>query len=215
MKLRTVMLRSSLVIATSLMPMLASAETVSQPTTADMPVSAQATQTPAVAEKQNVALETNYGKIVIELSSKAAPKTVQNFLNYVKKGFYSGLNFHRIIDGFMIQGGGFTPNMQQKPTDAPVVNESQTANSMKNKCGTISMARLPNPDSATSQFFINLVDNNFLDGNASKAGYTVFGHVVQGMDIVDKIAKVETSRKSGHGDVPVKPVIIEKAYVVK
>lgn len=214
MKLRTFMLRSSLVVATSLMPMLASSETA-PPATADMPVSAQATQTPAVAEKQNVALETNYGKMVIELFSKTAPKTVQNFLNYVKKGFYNGLNFHRVIDGFMIQGGGFTPNMQQKPTDAPVVNESQTANSMKNKRGTISMARLPNPDSATSQFFINLVDNNFLDGNASKAGYTVFGHVVQGMDIVDKIAKVETSRKGGHGDVPVKPVIIEKAYVVK
>ncbi|HKI87031.1 MAG TPA: peptidylprolyl isomerase [Thermoanaerobaculia bacterium] len=161
-----------------------------------------------------VDLVTNKGTIVLALDSSAAPKTVDNFLTYVRSGFYDGTIFHRVIPGFMIQGGGMTAQMQRKPTRAPIPNEA--SNGLKNTRGTIAMARTQNPNSATAQFFINLVDNASLDyrgGGPDGAGYAVFGHVVSGMDVVDAIAKVQTTFRDGHQDVPVEPVIIEKATV--
>ena len=161
-----------------------------------------------------VRLHTTYGPITIALDAGKAPKTVANFLDYVKKGHYDGTIFHRVIDGFMIQGGGFTPDMVQKPTRAPIPLESR--NGLKNERGTVAMARTSVPDSATSQFFINVVDNAMLDypkpdGN----GYAVFGKVVGGMDVVDSIRKVETTRVGPHQNVPAKPVLIRSATIVK
>jgi peptidyl-prolyl cis-trans isomerase B (cyclophilin B) len=161
-----------------------------------------------------VDMKTSKGIIVIELDPKAAPKTVENFLSYVNEGTYDGTIFHRVIKDFMIQGGGFVPQMVQKKTKAPVVNEAD--NGLKNLRGTIAMARTMEPHSATSQFFINTVDNSFLDHTAKNAqgwGYCVFGKVVEGMDTVDEITKVKTANKMGHQDVPVVPVIIEKVTV--
>jgi len=161
-----------------------------------------------------VVLATSLGDITIQLEPEKAPKTVANFLDYVKAGHYDGTVFHRVIDGFMIQGGGFTPDMVQKPTRAPVPLESR--NGLKNERGTVAMARTAVPDSATSQFFINVVDNAMLDypkpdGN----GYAVFGKVVAGMDVVDSIRKVETTRVGPHQNVPAKPVLIRSATIVK
>ena len=163
----------------------------------------------------NVRLETSLGTIVIALDSKAAPKTVDNFLAYVRDGFYNGTIFHRVIRGFMIQGGGFTETMQQKATQAAIKNEAD--NGLKNLRGTVAMARTSDPDSATAQFFINTVDNAPLDFTAKDGrgwGYCVFGRVVEGMDVVDAIEKEPTTFRGGAGDVPVRTVIIKKAVVV-
>jgi cyclophilin family peptidyl-prolyl cis-trans isomerase len=159
-----------------------------------------------------VKLETTKGAIVIEVNETAAPVTVANFLQYVNDGFYDGTIFHRVIPDFMIQGGGFTPDMKQKPTRPPIVNEAK--NGLKNKRGTLAMARTNDPNSATAQFFINHVDNAYLDYSARNPGYTVFGEVVEGMEVVDAIAKVKTGIKDMQKDVPVEPVIIKSAKVV-
>ena len=163
---------------------------------------------------EQVILETSKGNIVIQLAPEAAPITVDNFLQYVNSGFYNGLIFHRVIDDFMIQGGGFTADMAQKTTRAAIKNESQLDQRQANQRGSIAMARTAMVDSATSQFFINLRDNNFLDGHQGKPGYAVFGQVIEGMDVVDAIAKVKTGRSGGHGDVPLDPVVINKAHIV-
>ncbi|WP_435548294.1 peptidylprolyl isomerase [Desulfobacterium sp. N47] len=161
-----------------------------------------------------VVIQTNFGNIEIELASEKAPNTVKNFLQYVNSNFYSGTVFHRVIKGFMIQGGGFTKDMVQKKTLAPIAIESN--NGLQNVRGTIAMARTGDPNSASSQFFINTKDNDFLNYSSPTArgyGYTVFGKVIKGMDVVDKIESVEISSKGFMGDVPVNPVIIEKISV--
>jgi peptidyl-prolyl cis-trans isomerase B (cyclophilin B) len=155
------------------------------------------------------------GVITLELDQEKAPKTVANFLNYVKKGHYDGTIFHRIIDGFMIQGGGFAPGMSQKPTDAQIENEAN--NGLKNAKYTVAMARTNQPHSASAQFFINVADNAFLNHTAPTAqgwGYAVFGKVVSGQDIVDRLARVATGNRGGHGDVPKQDVVLEKAVAV-
>lgn len=162
-----------------------------------------------------VCLDTNHGKIVIELNADKAPISTENFLNYVKDEFFNSTIFHRVIPGFMIQGGGFLEDMTQKPTKATIKNEAD--NGLPNKRGSIAMARTPDPDSASSQFFINLKDNDFLNYSAPTAqgwGYAVFGEVVEGMDVVDSIAGVATGNMMGHGDVPQEPVIINSASIV-
>ncbi len=162
-----------------------------------------------------VKLHTNFGVITIELDAEKAPITTANFLEYVESGFYANTIFHRVIDGFMIQGGGFEPGMRQKPTNATIKNEAD--NGLKNDIYTIAMARTPSPDSASSQFFINANDNDFLNFTAPTSqgwGYCVFGKVVEGTEIVDAIIKVKTGSKSGHQDVPLEDVIIERAEVV-
>ena len=156
-----------------------------------------------------VALETSHGTIVLELNPEKAPITVENFLDYVDRGWYDGTIFHRVIDGFMIQGGGFTSDLQRKITRPEIENESK--NGLSNKRGTISMARTGDPHSATAQFFINSVDNEGLDGKANNWGYAVFGEVVEGIEVVDAISKVETGVKNGMGDVPVETVAIKSA----
>lgn len=163
-----------------------------------------------------VRLETSMGMIVIELNPLAAPATTANFLSYVKSGFYDNTVFHRVIRGFMIQGGGFTPDMQSKKTLAPIRNEAD--NGLKNKPGTVAMARTSAPHSATSQFFINTGDNRFLDHKARNPrgwGYCVFGRVVEGMDVVHAIEKVATTTRDGHGDVPAAPVVIQRAAILQ
>ncbi|AJF01108.1 peptidyl-prolyl cis-trans isomerase [Pandoraea apista] len=161
-----------------------------------------------------VQFKTSAGNFVVELNPKAAPKTVENFLQYVNSGFYNGTIFHRVIGNFMIQGGGFTPEMNEKTTRAPIPSESQ--NGLKNVTGAIAMARTSNPNSATAQFFINVKDNASLDYPSPDGyGYTVFGKVVSGMDTVEKIKGVATTRKGMYQDVPVTPVVIESASVVK
>ncbi len=162
-----------------------------------------------------IKLHTNLGVITLELDAGKAPKTVQNFIDYVTAGHYDNTIFHRVINGFMIQGGGFEPGMKQKPTRAPVENEA--ANGLKNARGTIAMARTNDPHSATAQFFINVADNDFLDFKAPSGsgwGYCVFGRVVEGMDVVDKIKGVRTGNAGFHQDVPVEDVVIERAEVV-
>ena len=157
-------------------------------------------------------IDTSKGNIVIETYPKKAPITVKNFESYVNKGFYNNTIFHRVIDGFMIQGGGFTKDMAQKQTDAPIQNEA--SNGLKNEKYTIAMARTSIPDSATSQFFINVNNNNFLDyPGQDGAGYCVFGKVIEGQDVVDKIAKLKTRVKNGMGDVPIKTVKINSIKV--
>ena len=154
------------------------------------------------------------GTIALELDDAKAPITVKNFIDYAKAGHYDGTIFHRVIDGFMIQGGGFTADMDQKPTKEPIRNEAM--NGLKNARGTIARARTMVVDSATSQFFINLVDNGFLDfrnPTPQGFGYAVFGKVTKGMEVVDKIAKVQTGNRGMHQDVPVKPVVIKKVTV--
>jgi peptidyl-prolyl cis-trans isomerase B (cyclophilin B) len=162
-----------------------------------------------------VNLHTSQGVISIELDEQRAPLTVANFLQYVRDGHYSNTLFHRVIDGFMIQGGGFEPGMRQKPTRAPVRNEAD--NRLKNAAYTIAMARTSDPHSASAQFFINVADNAFLDHSAPTAqgwGYCVFGRVVAGKDVVDRIKSVRTGRRGMHQDVPLEDVVIEKAEVV-
>ncbi len=153
-----------------------------------------------------ITMVTSHGTIELELDEQRAPITVENFLNYVNSGYYNGTIFHRIIPNFMVQGGGFTPDMNQKDTVGQIENEAK--NGLTNARGTIAMARTNAPHSATSQFFINHADNPFLDQQGSKWGYAVFGKVVSGMDIIDDIAQVKTGRKNGFQDVPVEPVII-------
>ena len=164
---------------------------------------------------QQVDLNTTLGTIRVELDEANAPRSAANFLDYVKKGHYDGTVFHRVIPGFMVQGGGFEPGMKQKPVGAPIANEAN--NGVKNKHYTLAMARTSDPHSATAQFFINTADNAFLDFKAENAqgwGYAVFGKVVSGQDVVDKIAGVPTASKGGHGDVPVQDVAIRSATVV-
>jgi peptidyl-prolyl cis-trans isomerase A (cyclophilin A) len=168
---------------------------------------------PAWAQK--VKLTTTMGDIVVELDHDKAPKTVDNFVQYVKAGHYNGTIFHRVIEGFMIQGGGMTADLREKPTRAPIPLESR--NGLKNERGSIAMARTMDPNSATSQFFINVVDNPGLDAENARDGngYAVFGHVIQGMEVVDQIKAVKTTEKNGMRDVPVKPVTIKKATLLK
>lgn len=171
---------------------------------------------PAKEERSKMLIQTSMGDITIELDREHAPKTVENFVNYISKGFFDGTVFHRVIPNFMIQGGGFTEDLKQKATDAPVQNEAN--NGLKNKRGTIAMARTSDPHSATAQFFINTVDNDFLNHTSptgSGWGYTVFGKVTQGMDVVDAIGKVPTG-SSGmfSSDVPKTPVVIKKITLV-
>ena len=158
---------------------------------------------------------TGHGTITIELDAEKAPKSAENFLAYVKKGHYDGTIFHRVIDGFMIQGGGFVPGMSQKPTDAPINNEAN--NGLKNNKYTLAMARTQDPHSASAQFFINVADNGFLNHTAPSVqgwGYAVFGKVIAGTEVVDKLGKVKTGRKGYHDDVPVQDVVLEKATVI-
>lgn len=162
-----------------------------------------------------VALDTTKGRIVIELYPDKAPKSVANFLQYVNSGFYNGVIFHRVIPGFMIQGGGFTADMTQKPTKGSVQNEAD--NGLRNERGTLAMARTSDPHSASAQWFINVADNRSLDHTSKTPqgwGYAVFGKVVEGMDVADAIVGVRTTRKGPYGDVPVEPIVITKASVV-
>ena len=160
-----------------------------------------------------VEMQTSAGKIVIELDSEKAPKSVANFLQYAKDGFYTDTIFHRVIENFMIQGGGFTKDMQQKPTNKPIENEAK--NGLKNERGSIAMARTGDPHSATAQFFINHRNNAPLDYPSRDGwGYTVFGKVTQGMDVVDKIAKVATVNKGGFQDVPAEPIVIQSVKII-
>ena len=158
---------------------------------------------------------TDYGVITLELDQEKAPKSVANFLAYVDKGHYNGTIFHRVIPGFMVQGGGMEPGMKQKPSDEPIQNEAN--NGLKNANYTVAMARTGDPHSATAQFFINVADNGFLNHTAPSAqgwGYTVFGKVVSGSEVVDKIKAVKTARKGFHDDVPKEDVVIEKVVVL-
>ena len=159
-----------------------------------------------------VILHTNHGPITIELDTAHAPKSVANFLEYIRAGHFDNTVFHRVIDGFMIQGGGFTPDFKQKPTKAPIENEAK--NGLKNKRYTVAMARTSDPHSATAQFFINVADNNFLDHRSPDAngwGYCVFGRVVAGTDVVDHIKGVPTASRGSHQNVPTEDVLIERA----
>ena len=167
---------------------------------------------PVLAQSPRVELKTNRGAIVIELDQAKAPKSVDNFLQYVRSGHFTGTVFHRVMSDFMIQGGGFTPGMKQKPVRAPIAIESR--NGLKNERGTIAMARTMDPNSATAQFFINVVDNAMLNFPGSDGhGYAVFGKVVQGMDVVDAIRKVKTGNSEGHQNVPTDDVVIQSAAV--
>jgi len=170
----------------------------------------------ANSSSPRVRLETNKGVIVLELDSKAAPKTVENFLRYVQDGFYDKIIFHRVIKGFMIQGGGLTVDMREKPTRSSITNEAD--NGLKNRRCTVAMARTMDPHSATAQFFINTVDNTFLDykGKTTNGwGYCVFGKVVEGMNVVDVIENLPTATKDGYQDVPTSLAVIERAIVEK
>ncbi len=165
------------------------------------------------AELPQVRMETNLGTIRLELYPDKAPKTVKNFLRYVDEGYYDGTIFHRVIDGFMIQGGGLDTHFAEKPTRAPIQNEAK--NGLKNLRGTIAMARTSDPHSATAQFFINVADNDFLDYPSQDGwGYAVFGKVVKGMEVVDRIKEVTTGNHRGHQNVPLEPIILEKAEIL-
>ncbi len=169
----------------------------------------------AAAETPKVRMQTSHGEIVLELYPDKAPKTVANFLMYAEEGHYDGTIFHRVIDGFMIQGGGFTPEMQQKTTAPPIMNEAD--NGLRNIVGTIAMARTGEPHSATAQFFINVANNSFLDFRERTPrawGYAVFGRVIEGMATVEKIKGVATTTRDGHQNVPVEAVVIEKVSVI-
>ena len=161
-----------------------------------------------------IVLQTNYGDISVELDHEKAPKTAANFEQYVREGFYDGTLFHRVIDGFMVQGGGFDTDFNQKPTHDPLENEAD--NGVLNEAGTLAMARTQDPHSATAQFFINVADNAFLNHSGKSIqgwGYCVFGRVVEGMEVVKKIKNVPTTRRGMHADVPAEDVMIQKAYV--
>ncbi|TAN30334.1 MAG: peptidyl-prolyl cis-trans isomerase [Castellaniella sp.] len=174
------------------------------------------TQGTSMSSHPHVKLHTNKGDMLIELDADKAPKTVENFLTYVKEGFYDGTIFHRVINNFMIQGGGFEPGMKQKQTHAPIENEAN--NGLKNDRYTLAMARTADPHSATAQFFINVANNDFLNFTAPTSngwGYAVFGRVIEGTDVVDEIKKVKTGNKGFHQDVPVEDVILESATLVE
>ena len=163
----------------------------------------------------HILMTTTLGPMTLELDADNAPKTVENFVSYVSNGFYDGTIFHRVINNFMVQGGGFTADMEQKATQAPIDNEAN--NGLKNARGTIAMARTQDPHSATAQFFINVQDNDFLNHtgeNMQGWGYTVFGKVTDGEDVLDKIRCVQTGSQAGHQDVPVEPIIIESVAVI-
>ncbi|HXC58667.1 MAG TPA: peptidylprolyl isomerase [Steroidobacteraceae bacterium] len=160
-----------------------------------------------------VRFETSLGNFTLELDAAKAPISVENFLAYVDEGFFDGLIFHRVIPGFMIQGGGMLPDMSQKKNKAPIKNEA--SNGLQNLRGTIAMARTNDPHSATSQFFINLTDNDFLNASPGNPGYAVFGRVVDGLDTIDRIAKERTGRRKGHDDVPATDVVIQSAKQVE
>lgn len=163
-----------------------------------------------------IVFHTNFGDITIELNYEKAPKTAKNFEEYVTSGFYDGVVFHRVINGFMVQGGGFEPGMKQKETRAPIENEAD--NGLENVTGSLAMARTMDPHSASAQFFINVADNSFLNHRSKTPdgwGYAVFGKVTAGMDVVNKIKEVQTTIKAGHQDVPVEDVIIESAELIK
>ena len=171
---------------------------------------------PETAENKNpvIAMSTNMGDIRVELDAANAPITTQNFLEYVNEGYYDGLIFHRVIQGFMIQGGGFDPQMKQKKTKAPIKNEA--TNGLKNKLGSIAMARTNVVDSATAQFFINVKDNDFLNHRNTSPdafGYAVFGQVIEGLDVVQKIERVKTGSRGGHQDVPIEAVTINSITI--
>jgi peptidyl-prolyl cis-trans isomerase A (cyclophilin A) len=170
---------------------------------------------PLSAAAQTVKLATSLGDIVLELDAAKAPKTVENFVQYVQAGHYDGTVFHRVIENFMIQGGGMTPDMSERPTRAPITLESR--NGLSNVRGSVAMARTSDPNSATAQFFINVKDNAFLDAANSRDGngYAVFGKVTAGMDVVDKIRNVKTGNKGPHQNVPLEPVTIKKATLVE
>ena len=171
------------------------------------------THLPALAQK--VRLSTSAGDIVLQLEAEKTPKTTANFLQYVRDGHYDGTIFHRVIENFMIQGGGYKPDLSQKPTRAPIALESRTG--LSNQRGTVAMARTADPNSASAQFFINVADNAFLDQPNARDGhgYAVFGRVVEGMDVVEKIRTVPTQAQGMHQNLPVKPVILQKATVEK
>src|SRR5687767_11047798 len=156
-----------------------------------------------------VRFETSHGDFSVEVDEESAPISAQNFLRYVDEGYYDGTIFHRVIPGFMVQGGGFTAGMEHKPGHAPIQNEA--SNGLKNQRGSLAMARTNDLHSATSQFFVNLVDNGFLDHRTGNFGYAVFGRVVGGIDVIDRIAKVKTGRRHGHDDVPAESVLIKSA----
>jgi cyclophilin family peptidyl-prolyl cis-trans isomerase len=182
-------------------------------------LSAAATSAGALAADPQVDLKTSAGTIRLELYPGKAPRTVENFLQYVKDGHYNGTIFHRVMDGFMIQGGGFDPGFKQKPTRAPIPNEAQSGvkAGLKNDAGTVAMARTSDPNSATAQFFINVNNNTFLnwgDPRSDGNGYAVFGKVVSGMDVVNKIAKAATGNSGMHQNVPRQAIVIEAATVV-
>jgi cyclophilin family peptidyl-prolyl cis-trans isomerase len=160
-----------------------------------------------------IRFETSLGNFTVEVDAESAPVSSENFLRYVDDGHFDGTVFHRVIPGFMIQGGGFKADMSQKPVRKPIANEA--ANGLRNRRGSLAMARTNDVNSATAQFFVNLVDNAFLDHKPGNFGYAVFGRVVDGMDTVDKIAAVKTGRKLGHDDVPVEPVVVTAAKRVK
>lgn len=169
----------------------------------------------AASTNPQVEIQTNMGNIVVELNAKAAPKTVANFMNYVKSGFYKNTIFHRVIPGFMIQGGGFVSGLEEKDTNAPIALESK--NGLTNQRGTIAMARTMDPNSATSQFFINVANNNFLNADQAQDGhgYAVFGKVISGMETVDKIAGVKTHSVRYYDDVPIRDVVIKNISILK
>ncbi|WP_440995935.1 peptidylprolyl isomerase [Arhodomonas sp. SL1] len=168
---------------------------------------------PAAAANPEVVFHTNRGDIRLELYAEQAPVTVENFLAYVDAGFYDGTIFHRVIPGFVLQGGGFTEDLERRETRAPITNEAD--NGLNNERGTLSMARTQAKDSATSQFFINLADNAFLDHGVRDFGYAVFARVVEGMDVVDEMASVPTGRRQGMADVPLQPLLVESAERVE
>jgi peptidyl-prolyl cis-trans isomerase B (cyclophilin B) len=179
------------------------------------PHPAKTTKSAVPAGNPRVALDTTKGRIVIELYADKAPKTVKSFLDYVKAGFYNGTIFHRVIPGFMVQGGGFTPDMTEKPTRPPIPNEAD--NGLQNQRGTLAMARTSDPNSAASEFFINVANNtplNFRGKTPDGWGYAVFGNVVEGMDVVDAIVQVPTTTKGPYENVPVQPVVIQKATIL-
>mgnify|MGYP000194256970 CR=1 FL=1 len=163
-----------------------------------------------------ILMKTNFGDVKIELFTKEAPITTENFLSYVKEGFYDGTIFHRVINGFMVQGGGFEPGMKQKPTKDPIAIESK--NGLKNEVGTLAMARTNDPNSATCQFFINIANNDFLNFTAENAqgwGYAVFGKVVEGMEVVNQMKAVTTTMAAGHRDVPAEDIVIESMEIIE
>jgi len=207
--LQSPLLRAS-ILAVSMLAVAPLGAQAAQPTSTTKKGTASMSTTPRVA------LQTNLGKFVITLDAEKAPKTVENFLTYVKEGFYDGTVFHRVIDGFMIQGGGFEPGMKQKQTHAPVENEAN--NGLKNNRYTVAMARTSDPHSATAQFFVNVADNDFLNFSSptpSGWGYTVFGTITEGTDVIDKMRGVKTGNRGFHQNVPAEDIVIEKAEIVE